>query len=519
MKSQIKELVSQAIKKVYPDLEIPSFSMEEAEVKFGDYSTNAAMILAKAVGEEPKNIAQNIINSIEKADIIEEAIIAGPGFINFKISLPFLQGKISEVINGGDKYGSANIGNNKTADIEFISANPTGPLTVGNSRGGVIGDVLSNVLTKADWKVTREYYFNDAGGQIDVLGHSILKDDETQYKGEYIDELAKEIKGDNPREVGKLAAQKLIEEIKRTTQDMGIKFDVWTAEGKDLRETGKVDTIIGWLKEKKLAYEKEGALWFKSTDYGDDKDRVLIRSNGEPTYFALDCAYHKDKLVDRKFDKAINVWGADHHGDLSRLKGFVKALGYDDKFDILVHQFVRIVKEGKEVRMSKREGNFVLVDDLLKEVGKDVYRFFMLEYAPNSHLTFDLELAKEQSQKNPVYYVQYAYARIASILQKAENSGKTNLDLLKEPEEKALIKQLIKLPEIVEGIVGDYQVQKLPTYAIELADSFHRFYEKCPVLKSGNDELTSARLELLKATQIVLKNTLDLMGITAPKKM
>lgn len=528
MKNRIQEIILRAIKKAYPEINIPEFSVEKTDVKFGDYSTNVALILQKVTGEKPQKIALIIIENIEKDELIEDATMADPGFINFKIALPFLQGKISEVIKSEGRYGDLDIGKNKKVDVEFISANPTGPLTVGNSRGGVIGDVLSNIYEKAGYKVTREYYFNDAGGQIDVLGHSILKDEEAQYKGDYVDKLTEEIKGNDPREVGKLAAQKLIENIKNTTSNMGINFDVWTAEGKDLRETGKLDEVIKWLKEQDLAYENEGALWFKSTEFGDDKDRVLVKSNGEPTYFALDCAYHKDKLETRKFDKAINIWGADHHGDLARVKGFVKALGYEDKFDILVHQFVRIVKDGKEVRMSKREGNFILVDELLTEVGKDVYRFFMLEYAPNSHLTFDLELAKEQSQKNPVYYVQYAYARIASILEKSKEQIpndkqiaclKANIKLLKEPEEIELIKQLIKLPELVSEIVGDYQVQKLPNYARTLADSFHRFYEKCPVIKSGSDELTSARLELLKATQIVLKNTLDLMGISAPEKM
>lgn len=538
MKNQIQDIILRAIKKAYPEINIPAFrhafSVDEADAKFGDYSTNVALILQKVTGEKPQKIALNIINSIEKDDLVEDASMAEPGFINFQIALPFLQEKITDVIKAGEKYGSIDIGKNKKVDIEFISANPTGPLTVGNSRGGVIGDVLSNIYEKAGYKVTREYYFNDAGGQIDVLGHSILKDEEAQYRGDYVDKLAEEIKGNDPREVGKLAAQKLIENIKNTASNMGIDFDVWTAEGKDLRETGKLDEVIKWLKEQDLAYENDGALWFKSTEFGDDKDRVLVKSNGEPTYFALDCAYHKDKLETRKFDKAINIWGADHHGDLARVKGFVKALGYEEKFDILVHQFVRIVKDGKEVRMSKREGNFILVDDLLTEVGKDVYRFFMLEYAPNSHLTFDLELAKKQSQKNPVYYVQYAYARIASILAKSEAlnpkcmpEGETNSKSqkaclkakLEKLEEIALIKQLIKLPELVEEIVGDYQVQKLPNYARTLADSFHRFYEKCPVIKSGSDELTSARLELLKATQIVLKNTLDLMGISAPEKM
>jgi len=527
IKDETKKLITQATKKVYPNINIPAFAVTETAERFGDYATNIAMKLSKIVGERPEEIAKKIIKIIGESDnqIIAAATFAGPGFINFKIALPYLQQKILEIIEKDEKYGSSDVGEDRRINIEFISANPTGPLTVGNSRGGVIGDVLANIFLKIGWKVTREYYFNDAGGQIDILGHSILKDDQAEYKGEYIDKLNKEIKSSDYREVGKKAAQIIIDTIKKTTKKMGINFDVWFAEGKDLRDKGKIDEIINWLKEKDLIYDKDGALWFFSTKYGDDKDRVLIKSDGEPTYFALDCAYHKNKFIDRKFDRAINVWGADHYGDLARLKGFVQALGYKDKFHILLHQFVRIVKDGCEVRMSKRAGNYITVDDLLKEVGKDVYRFFMLEYAPSSHLTFDLELAKERSQKNPVYYIQYAYARISSILNKCKNQNAKikmtmqNVKLLQNPAELSLLKELIKLPELVEEIVGDYQVQKLPVYGYNLATKFHNFYEKCSVLASGNNELTSARIQLLKATQIVLKNTLDLMGIFAPTKM
>jgi len=518
LKSKIKELVNSAIKEAYPKAGDLDFGVESADPKFGDYSTNVAMILAKRAGEKPEEIANSIVKNIKNDEIFEKVEVAQPGFINFKIAIPYLQQKISEIIEAGKKYGGTDLGKDLKVNVEFISANPTGPLTVGNSRGGVIGDALANILGTCGYKVTREYYFNDAGGQIDVLGHSILKDEQAQYKGDYIDELAKKITIKDYREIGKKAAQILIGEIKKTAVKMGINFDVWTAEGQDLREKGKIDKIIEWLKKENLAYEKDGAWWFKSTQFGDDKDRVIVRSNGEPTYFALDCAYHKDKFVERKFDRAINVWGADHYGDLARLKGFVKALGYEDKFDILMHQFVRIIKDGKEVRMSKRAGNYILVDDIIDEAGKDVYRFFMLQYAPNSHLVFDLGLAKEQSEKNPVYYIQYAYARISSILAKAGSVPSPNLTLIKEPAEIALIKEVIKLPDLVIEIAEDYQVQKLPHYTLELATKFHNFYEQCRVI-SEDENLTMARIALIKATQIVLKKTLDLMGISAPEKM
>lgn len=522
MKYQIKEKIQKAIQTAYAKVGDIEFSVEPADPEFGDYSTNVAMILSKRVGENPIEVANNIIDGIKADEMFEAVEFAKPGFINFKIALPYLQNKISDVIKAGESYGNSDLGKDLKINVEFISANPTGPLTIGNARGGVIGDTLSKIFTTIGWKVTREYYFNDAGGQIDVLGHSILKDELAEYKGDYIEKLAEQIKTSDYKEAGKQAAQIIISWIKATTEEMGIKFDVWTAEGKDLREKGKLEETLAWMKEKGLTYEKDGALWFSSTKFGDDKDRVLIKSTGEPTYFGVDAAYHRNKLLERKFDKAIDVWGADHHGDVSRIKGFVKALGYEDKFEIILHQFVRIVVDGKEVRMSKRTGNFIAVDDVLEEVGVDAYRFYMLAYDLNSHLNFDLNLAKEQSQKNPVFYVQYAYARIASILAKSPNhSADSNLSittLITDPAELSLIKELIKLPDIVIETAGDYQVQRLPFYAQELANKFHNFYENCRVI-SEDKNLTLARIELIKATQIVLKKTLDLMGISAPDKM
>ena len=524
MKSQIKELMSEAIKKTFPDIEMPDFGVEYADKKFGDFSTNAAMILAKAIGEEPGEITEKIIKRIKRNEIIEKVEFAKPGFINFKIALPYWQKQIPGIINAGKNYGKSDLGKDLKVNIEFISANPTGPLTIGNARGGVIGDTMANIFAKTGWQVTREYYFNDAGGQIDILGHSILKDNEAQYRGDYIDELRQKIKTDDYKEAGRQAAQEIIGGIKETTENVGIKFDVWFAEGKDLREKGKIDEAIKWLRAKDLAYDKEGAVWFRSTKFGDDKDRVLIKSTGEPTYFASDAAYHRNKFEERKFDFAIDVWGADHYGDIARIKGFVKALGHENTFEVILHQFVRIIVEGKEVRMSKRTGQFVAVDDLLKEVGKDVYRFFMLNYDLNSHINFDLKLAKERSEKNPVFYIQYAHARINSILAKLKTQSSNvktttkNLELLDSPAEIGLIKQLIKLPELVLEIVDDYQVQKLPAYSIELARAFHNFYEECPILQA-EENLKNARLKLVRATQIVLKNTLDLMGVSAPERM
>ncbi len=532
MKSQIKELILQAIQKAYPDSmpegDMPGFVVEEAEEKFGDYSTNAAMILSKMVGKSPKEIASDIINSIDKGDIIEESSVADPGFINFKIALPYLQEKILEIVGKGGAYGKSDLGKDLQVNIEFISANPTGPLTLGNGRGGYFGDVLANIFRAYGAQVEREYYINDRGVQVLALAHSILKDDRKVYQGKYIDELALRIKSKKLDEVGSEAVTILMEEyIKKTIEKMGIKFNTWFSE-KSLHDSNLVSEILGKLNKAGLTYEKEGALWLKTTQFSDDKDRVLVTKEGEHTYFLSDIAYHFDKIR-RGYDLLIDFWGADHHGYVGRMQSAIEILkketNWSGELKILIAQLVRLTSKGKEVRMSKREGTYVTLDELIDEVGPDVTRFFFLERALNTHMDFDLDLAKEHGEKNPVYYVQYAYARICSILQKIRNpndeirSNDQNLKLLKQPEEIALIKQLIKLPELVEEIVGDYQIQKLPTYAIELADSFHRFYEKCPVIKSGSDELTSARLELLKATQIVLKNTLDLMGISSPEKM
>ncbi len=516
LRQEIKKIVITTIKKFYQQ-ELPVEIEHPQDPTWGDYSTNVAMILKK----KPSEIAEAI-----KSSSIFEKIEIKNGFINFFISPNYLQRQIKEILKKKNNFGKLSLGQNKKINVEFISANPTGPLTVGNSRGGIIGDVLSNVLTSAGWRVTREYYFNDAGGQIDVLGHSILKDEQAQYKGPYIDELHEKLNKNltDAREVGKWAAKILIEEIKKTTERMGIRFDVWLAEGQDLREKGKVKKIIEWIDKKGLSYRAEGALWFRSTDFGDDKDRVLIKKDGEPTYFAVDCAYHKNKLVERKFDRIINVWGADHHGDISRIKGFVAALGLQDKLSILIHQFVRIIKDGQEVRMSKRAGNYITVDELLDEVGLDIARFFFLTKSPTTHLNFDLDLAKEKSDKNPVYYLQYAFARITSILQKAKEAGlkaksdDNSLKLLLHESELNLLKELIRLPEVIEDITKDYQVQRLPQYAKDLAGAFHRFYRDCRVITEDR-KLSSARLSLVLASQIVLKNVLDLMGVSSPEKM
>lgn len=517
MKSQIKKIVQEAIDKV---IKVPvDFSVEVPSDKIhGDYSTSIALTLAKKIGKDPEDAAE-LIKSKIKHDIFEKIEIAVPGFINFFVSEKYLKEKLEDILREEEKFGELNIGKSKKINVEFISANPTGPLTLGNGRGGFGGDVLSNVLEKAGYTVTREYYINDTGAQITKLGHSVLGDEEAVYKGKYIDELRKQVKGENVDEVGKKAGKIILEKmIKPSVKKMGIKFDKWFSETA-LYKSKEVDKAIAEVKTKGFTYESEGALWFKSKDLGDDKDRVLVRADGVKTYFASDIAYLKNKFA-RGFDKLIIFLGADHYGYVTRLKAACHVLGHKkEDIDALVLQLVRLFENGKEVKMSKRAGTYVTMDELIDEVGLDVARFFFLQRSLNTHFDFNMELAKEKSEKNPVFKIQYAYARINSILKKAGKTPKSrNLDLLKEPAEMDLVKQMLRFPEIVEDTARDYQLQRLPSYALELAESFHKFYEKCRVI-TEDKKLTSARLALISATKVVLKSVLELMGISAPESM
>ena len=387
------------------------------------------------------------------------------------------------------------------------------------ARGGAIGDVLANVLKKAGYKTEKAYYINDYGMQILTLGHSVLKNDKAQYKGEYIDYLHKKIKDKDPYKVGEKAAKIIVKEmIKKTTDNFGIKYDEWISET-SFYKSKAVDKVLEKLNKKGLIYKKEGALWFKSKKFGDQRDRVVVKKDGWKTYLAGDIAFHEYKFNKKKFNKVINVWGADHFGDILGLQAAVEAIGHKGKLDIIILQFVTLFEKGKQLKMSKRKGTYVTIDELLKEVGKDVARFFFLNKSFDTHLNFDLKLAKEQSQKNPVYYVQYAYARICSILKKEKGSKtKADFSLLKHSSEIKLIKELVKFPEMIEKMANDYQVQRLPQYMIDLATVFHKFYKDCKVLVE-DEKLQQARIALILATKTVLKETFDLMAILAPEKM
>lgn len=559
MKKQITENIKKALKSLQDSQFLPVFEMPEIEIsypkesKFGDYTTNVAMILAKKIGQNPIEIANKILetlkslpssvlwtSSLSKGEetiekIFDKIEVVAPGYINFYLSKKYLQNRIVEINEQKENFGNSKIGNGIKINNEFISANPTGPLHLGNGRGGFCGDSLSRVLRKAGFDVTNEYYVNDAGEQVMKLGHSVLRDGKAVYGGEYINELNRKYgNASDVHEVGQKAAIDILENIiKKTAQEkMQIDFNEWMSE-KKIQDEKFVERAIEIFREKKLTLEAEGALWLRTTDFGDDKDRVLIKKDGQKTYFASDCGYILNK-IERSFDKIIEIWGADHHGYINRFKSAAEALGFaKENIKFIIVQLVRLVKDGKEARMSKRAGNVVHIDELIDEVGHDVARFFFLMYSPDTHMNFDLELAKERSEKNPVFYVQYAHARMCSIIRKAEetflpgrqakteiqDTDKANFELLVHEKELDLIKELNKFPELVIEVSEIYAVHKLPHYAIKLADKFHSFYNDCKVLDEDNLEISRARLEVVKAAKIVLEETLNLIGVGAPEKM
>lgn len=525
IKEELKKIIEKSIKSLQKKgelgvLSIPEIFIEHPKEKArGDYSTNVAFVIGKDLAINPIEVAMILKAEIEKQKSIIAKVETVGGFVNFFVSDDYFKNQLSVILKEVNKFGNLKLGKNEKVNVEFISANPTGPLTLGNGRGGFCGDVLSNVLAKAGYKVSREYYINDTGAQIKKLGHSVIGDEKAVYKGEYIVELRSKIKGDDAEKVGEKAAKVILEKmIKPSVKKMGIKFDTWFSE-KSLYKKGEVDKAIEELSKKGFTYESEEAIWFKSKDLGDDKDRVLIRADGIKTYFASDIAYLKNKFK-RGFSHLILFLGADHHGYVARLKAGAHALGYKkENISDIVMQLVRLFEKGKEVRMSKRTGIYITIDELINEVGLDVVRFFFLTRGNNTQFNFDMDLAKEKSDKNPVFKVQYAYARICSVIKKSKIlKSKVNYELLNEASELNLMRQLAKFSEAVEETAKDYQVQRIPQYATELADIFHSFYENCQVINKDK-ELSQVRLALVLATKIVLKNNLDLMGISAPEKM
>lgn len=528
IKEELKKIIDISIKNLLEEQEFTGkidtdILIEHPKEKIrGDYSTNVAFEIGKDIAKSPAEVAMLLKIEIEKQknSIIKKVETVG-GFVNFFISEEYFRKQIPIILKEKNKFGNLKIGNNEKINVEFISANPTGPLTLGNGRGGFCGDVLSNILKKAGYKVSREYYINDTGNQINKLGHSVLGTPEAVYKGEYIDGLKKKVKGKDPDKVGKQAAKIILDKmIKPSIKKMGIKFDTLFSET-SLYKNGEVDKAIKDLSQKGFTYESEGAIWFKSINLGDDKDRVLVRADGIKTYFASDIAYLKNKFK-RGYKHLVLFLGADHYGYIARLKAAAEAMGYDkEKIKTVVMQLVRLFEKGNEVRMSKRTGIYVTIDELINEVGLDVARFFFLTRGSDTQFNFDLDLAKERSEKNPVFKIQYAHARICSIIKKAkikEITSKINFELLVEPTELNLMRQLLNFSEIIEDTAKDYQIQRVPQYAMDLTDAFHKFYENCKVICEDKG-LSKSRLSLVTATKIILKNTLDLMGVSAPEKM
>ena len=525
LRQDIETAIKQAISRLKEFSSIPpflSYAEKEKTKGYGDYSSSICFEMAKILKESPKDIAetlkQELINSKEGKEMFERVEVIN-GFLNFFLKSDYLSKNLKHVLKEKDKFGNDKTGKGIKIQVEFISANPTGPLTIGNARGGFYGDVLCNVLEKAGFKTERAYYINDYGMQILSLGHSILKDSEAKYKGEYIDKLKERIKEKDPYKAGKRGAEIIMNEmIKKTVKNMGIHFDEWFKES-ELYKSKRIDKALELLEKKGLIYQKEGALFFKSTEFRDERDRVAVKSNKEKTYLMGDISYHRYKFEEKKFNKVINIWGADHFGDIKGLMSGVEALGHKGKLKIVILQHVTLIENGEIKKMSKREGVYVTVDELLEEVGIDVSRFFFLQKSPESHLNFDLSLAKEQSEKNPVFYVQYAYARICSVLRKAKKKGLfLNFNKLVHPSELNLMKQILRFEEIVKDTVIDYGVQRIPQYALDLASSFHQFYADCKVI-NDDKELEKQRLGLVNAAKIVIKNTLQLMGISSPETM
>lgn len=559
IKQTIKEIIINAVKRAVDDnalnlKEIPDFVIEvPQDENHGNFAANIAMLSAKQARMAPRKIAQQIVERLTLPPIIEKAEIAGPGFINFFLKPTFLNETIFDVLKLQEDFGKQDIGKGKKVQVEFVSANPTGPMHMGNARGAAIGDTIAQVLKMTGYDVTKEFYINDAGKQIENFGLSLEarylqhfgkkgEIPEGGYHGQDVKEhMEKLIEKEGDRFLDmesekrrsyfiEYALEKNIKRMKEDLAKFGVHFDIWFSE-RTLHDSDKVSQTIQTLKDRGYTYEKDGALWFAATKFGVPKDEVLVRKNHLPTYFAADIAYHKDKF-DRGFDHVINVWGADHHGHIARMKASLEALGYDpDKLTVVVMQLVRLYRDGKVARMSKRTGKAVTLSDIVDEIGKDASRFFFNMRSADTHLEFDLDLAVKQSDENPVYYVQYAHARICSILKQAKNQEiklpeiadikedeKELPYILTEKSEINLIKKLADFPEEIKVAAENLAPYRITVYVMELAATFHSFYNSCKVL-TEDEQLTKARLLLVMATRRVIQNALNILGIQAPESM
>jgi arginyl-tRNA synthetase len=554
MKQKIKNLILLAAQKAHQNGVLPSADIVEAEVEepkadsHGDFSTNIAMVMASAQKMPPRKIAQVITGHIQDPErMLEKTEIAGPGFINFFLKTPAWHPVLQEIHEADTRYGATDIGKGQKFQVEFVSSNPTGPLHVGHGRGAAVGDAVANILSFCGYEVEKEYYINDSGRQIHTLGRSVylrykemfgqkVKFPAECYQGDYIRELAGEIKmeqGDEllsqPQEdalmiCARFAAAKILAGIRQDLKTFGVEFDRWFSE-QSLYDSGRVDEILDNFRNRGIVYEKEGALWFKTSDFGDEKDRVVVKNNGQTTYFASDIAYHQDKY-DRGFERVVDVWGADHHGYIPRMKAAVEACGHRrDQFDVILVQLVNLLRAGEPVAMSTRAGEFETLKNVIDDVGRDAARFIFLTRHYESALDFDLEVAKQKSNDNPVYYVQYVHARISSIVRKGRERGTHDISWddravarLEEPEEIDLIKTLARYPDVLARSAKSMEPHRVTYYLMSLASAFHTYYNKHRVL-NDDPQLQCGRLNLVLAVQKVIRNGLTLLGVSAPDKM
>ena len=546
IKSVIKNIKDNIISALEPyniEITLDDFSLSPPKQEsFGDLSSNIALLISKQMKENPLGVAEKIKAELLNKNIknIDAITVTPPGFINFVIKQNFYQNNLKSIIQDKDDFGKDFKGKNKSANVEFVSANPTGPLTVGHGRNAVIGDTVSNILEWHDYKVTREYYYNDAGKQMRTLGKSVearylelleksFEFPEGGYQGDYIIEIAKEIINNNGKDLKENDAQFLssaektiFRQIKNSLNSLGIKFDIFSNE-KSFYDSGAIEQLLSQLKDKGLIYEDDGATWYKATELGAKQDKVYIKSSGEPTYRLPDTAYHRDK-INRDFDLIVDVFGADHTDTYPDVLSALKALNLDtDHIKILIYQFVTLIKNGEKVKMSTRKADFITLDNLIDELGLDIVRYFFIMRSMNTHLDFDLNLAKDQSDKNPVFYLQYAYARICNIIRHGEGqnykfSDDFDATLLNQSSEIKLLKLMSNFPTMMETALDTLEPQIIANYLQELASSFHKFYGNCKVITEDKN-ISQARLGLINGTKIILSTGLSILGISAPEKM
>ena len=551
LRARLINLLTEAANRAQKQGKLPSVVLPEITIErpqnsdHGDYASNFPLKLARIARANPMVIANELVALLPVTEEIESAIAAPPGFINFTLKNTWLSRQVEQVLIDGESYGNNNMGQGKKVQVEFVSINPTGPLHVGHGRGAILGSTLVNILDASGYKVEKEYYFNDAGNQMDIFRRSLYarylqslgvkaEVPENGYMGNYMIDLAKSIiaeygdkfqkltEAEALKQLGDIGIGKVKDKIKKDLSQLRVEFDVWFRE-QSLYENGQYEKVMGLLRKGGYLAEKEGATWFVSTNLGEDKDNVVVRTNGAPTYFATDIAYHYNKFIERHFEKVIDIWGADHQGHVPRMKAVVAALGIDpEQLQIIIHQMVTLKRGGELVRVSKRTGDLITLEEVMEEVGVDACRFFFLARNASSQMDFDLELAKKQSQENPVYYVQYAHARISSIMRLVEEKKINYIDgdtkLLTTEPELTLIRKILHFPELIEMATITLEPHHFAYYAQELANTFHAFYKDCRVV-TDDEALTKARIKLVVASKTVLAKTLHLMGMNAPDRM